>query len=1081
VSRCPTRPRTYGRRLHQAPTTGVFAAEPADDLTGNYRAGEVTSGATACFVPQPADARPSDTSSGRSIRSLSRQPLGTKRQRQGDATGAGAPEAGPAVLDLPTGRYQLDRFFAKGGMGEIWVAQDQDVGRSVALKRMRAGADAEQKDLFLREAQITGQLEHPGVVPVHELGEDENGEPFYVMKFIQGRTLTKAIAEYHAPPTPGAPSREVLELRLLQTFLNLCQTVAFAHAQRIIHRDLKPDNVMVGAYGETLLLDWGLAKTIDEADTPGTHTYVHYSQSGEALATLDGAIKGTPTYMSPEVAEGRVADIDETSDIYLLGGTLYHILTNKPPREARKVSKLIDLARNHPPAAPRELDPRIPRPLEAICMKAMAHRREDRYPSAQAITEDLQRYLAGEPVSAYRENWWERTLRWVKKHRVAITRTAVTLAVVGLVIGLVLFGANELQKAEERAEEARIENERKLKAEEEKTKRAKKEADDLQHQKKAADAAIAFRRAADETQRLFALEEPGTDNLLSPGSDQTERKAEEAIANLEPWRPTLTELPLPAADRTALAQQLYGVTLLLAESRSRRGTRQDAAVQTLKLLDQAAALRTPTAAHWRLQADCRELAGDKDQAAAARRLADAKETPVAALDWFLAAERLRVAHVRATQGRDKQTWTDEQHKLLDDAVAGYRRAIALDYNDFWSHFQLGTCYLLLRKEDLALNSLDACVALRPDSMWGYLLRGHLLALTRQFAAARNDFERAMQLDPSRREPQLQRGVVNWLQKRYDAALADFDAVLAPPADQRLIEAAFYRGQLHLERGAPDKAFKDFTMVIEERTGGHPASLRRARIHFARGDVKEGMADLNAFLTGGKSLDPQSPQLYAERGRRLRLMVLELPRSVRKEHLQLALSQLQTAIERGARDFTVYDELGAVLEFLGRVAEAITAYTEAVQVQPKEARLLVKRAWAHEKLSAYREAEADFAAALQLEPSHAEAHAGLAYILACRGKATTGASAHALEAALHSPGDYLVLHNVACVFGKLAELQPNRAREHEDLVLVLLRRELELWQRDHAGPDPGVLIRDEPAFGGSLRQRPEFRKLIDDGR
>jgi Flp pilus assembly protein TadD len=210
------------------------------------------------------------------------------------------------------------------------------------------------------------------------------------------------------------------------------------------------------------------------------------------------------------------------------------------------------------------------------------------------------------------------------------------------------------------------------------------------------------------------------------------------------------------------------------------------------------------------------------------------------------------------------------------------------------------------------------------------------------------------------------------------------------------------------------------------------------------------------------------------------MVLELPRPLRKGQLQLALGELNKAVELGARDAAVYDELGAVLEFLGRVPEAITAYTEAVRAQPKEARLLVKRAWAHEKRNAYKNAEADFLAALVIEPNHAEAHAGLAYILACLGKADDGASLHAIEAALHGSGDYLVLHNVACVFAKLAELEPARTRQHEDVTLALLRRELELWRRDRAGPDPLAIIRNEAAFGDALRSRPEFRNLLENG-
>src|SRR5262249_47204246 len=161
-------------------------------------------------------------------------------------------------------------------------------------------------------------------------------------------------------------------------------------------------------------------------------------------------------------------------------------------------------------------------------------------------------------------------------------------------------------------------------------------------------------------------------------------------------------------------------------------TRREAARDTLALLDRAAALREPTSGHLRLRAECHALLGEGDKAAEARRRAEAPGTPAAALDRFLAAERLRVAHPRATGGREKHTWTKEQQSQLDRAIDEYRRSIALGYNSFWAHFQLGQCYLVQKKEDLALGALDACVALRPDSPWGYTLRGHVLALLRRF-------------------------------------------------------------------------------------------------------------------------------------------------------------------------------------------------------------------------------------------------------------------------------------------------------------------------------------------------------------
>src|SRR5581483_10894829 len=194
----------------------------------------------------------------------------------------------PAQEEAPPhscGRYLLKRFHAKGGMGEIWLAEDPDIGRSVALKRMLTNR-ADQQRRFRVEAQVTGQLEHPGIVPIHELGINEQGQPFYVMKFVHGRTLQKVIDDYHAAKAKTG-EREVEQFRLLQIFISLCQTVAYAHSRGVLHRDLKPENVMLGPYGETMLLDWGIAK-VKDAPEEGR------AEGDEAVRINDGG-SGTET------------------------------------------------------------------------------------------------------------------------------------------------------------------------------------------------------------------------------------------------------------------------------------------------------------------------------------------------------------------------------------------------------------------------------------------------------------------------------------------------------------------------------------------------------------------------------------------------------------------------------------------------------------------------------------------------------------------------------------------------------------------------------------------------------------------
>jgi len=316
------------------------------------------------------------------------------------------------------GRYVLKTFYARGGMGEVWLAEDPVIGRPVSLKRI-LGDRHDQRRRFRVEAQITGRLEHPGVVPVHELSVGAGGEPFYVMKFVQGRTLKRVVEEFHAKGLTGG-ARELEQVRLLQMFHSLCQTVAYAHSRGVLHRDLKPENVMLGPYGETILLDWGIAKVMGQADDGGGGPPGAPAWLGDSLpdtGTHFGAVLGTPSYMSPEVAAGRNDEVDERSDIYLLGATLYEILSGSKPRSAKTVVELLQKAQTEPPRPVRVVNPLVPRALDAVCLKAMAHRKEDRYQTATELAEDVQRFLAGEPVSAHREDALTRAWRWAARRR----------------------------------------------------------------------------------------------------------------------------------------------------------------------------------------------------------------------------------------------------------------------------------------------------------------------------------------------------------------------------------------------------------------------------------------------------------------------------------------------------------------------------------------------------------------------------------------------------------------------------------------------------------------------------------------
>ena len=342
-------------------------------------------------------------------------------------------------------RYSRLGIHARGGLGEIFLAQDEELPREVALKEIRSDRDDDQSRLrFLIEGTITGSLEHPGIVPVYSLGTHGDGRPFYAMRLIRGQSLQQAIAALHFFTSDESNPNQRLRVdfnstafrQLVQRLVSVCQTLQYAHDRGVIHRDLKPANIMVGDYGETLVVDWGLAKIIsDESQSDDTSASTDANiRPGETVA---GQVLGTPAYMSPEQAAGAGNEATEASDIYSLGATLYHLLTGQNPlARPGKSTDSLERVRLGDIAAPQSVLNNVPRPLQAICQKAMALKPETRYASAGDLAADLERWLADEPLQSYREPVLARGMRWLRKHPgiAATGATSLTLLLVAATV-----------------------------------------------------------------------------------------------------------------------------------------------------------------------------------------------------------------------------------------------------------------------------------------------------------------------------------------------------------------------------------------------------------------------------------------------------------------------------------------------------------------------------------------------------------------------------------------------------------------------------------------------------------------------
>ena len=358
-------------------------------------------------------------------------------------------------------RYQVAGEIARGGMGAVLRAVDCDIRREVAVKYLLDQADPRKKARFVEEAQVTGQLEHPNIVPIHELGVDARQRLFFSMKMVRGRSLQHVLTELR--DEPRAAEKDYPPGRLLTIFVNICHALAYAHSRGVVHRDLKPANIMIGDFGEVYVMDWGLAKVLQgnvvvdkpsgviqstpsfdwaEAggDGPSSAT-VKTSRQAASDQTVDGMILGTPLYMPPEQAKGDVGRIDRRSDIYALGAILYEILTLQPPvdKQGGHLAILMRVSQGEivPPeqrAPQRARAGKIPRELAAVAMKALAFKPEDRYQTAESLRSDIERFVEGRSVSAKEDTNWEAIWKFAKRNKGFSTATAVATVLLAVVL-----------------------------------------------------------------------------------------------------------------------------------------------------------------------------------------------------------------------------------------------------------------------------------------------------------------------------------------------------------------------------------------------------------------------------------------------------------------------------------------------------------------------------------------------------------------------------------------------------------------------------------------------------------------------
>ncbi|MGE0432540.1 MAG: tetratricopeptide repeat protein [Planctomycetota bacterium] len=711
------------------------------------------------------------------------------------------PPAPPAAGNRQ-GRFVLGAELGRGGMGSVRLAEDPEIGRELAIKLLHAD-DPYAVERFREEAQITGQLQHPNIVPVYDLCTDEQGRPWLAMKRIEGESLADRISAWKrrlgGRRLPGEHFATVLAI-----FDKVCDAVAYAHSRGVIHRDIKPHNIMVGTYGEVLLVDWGLARPLGAAAAPATddrrtsgrgertstrnETRPVFSSRRDTVSdhTVAGEIFGTPAYMPPEQAHGRTDEIDERSDIFALGAVLYHLLAFEPPYGGRSVADTLAKAAQHQLVPPRRRAPahRIPRELQAIVLRAMANDPADRYATVRELQDDLAAWQAFRPTTAWRAGPIERAAKFTRRHPTLVLGTSL-LVVAGLAV-VVLLSRLEASESARRLSDEQL------------------AAEALQRQLAESQAAAATHRA--DTAETIVEE------LGSRIRDLLDEQSRARIVEFhDRWS---------TARKAGLGNETFAETLTGQEVTGFRRAF-DALFEVLRTLE-----ATATPGQYMSRALIRQLTGDVD----------------GAIDDYTSVLRIEPQHIEAFINRGVARSTRNEWEA---AMRDFNAALAIDPRSAAALCARASAWRAQHDVAAALRDYDSALAIEPRNPEALVNRGATRAANGDTAGAIADFDEAIRVHPEHASAYANRGQTRHMQGDNDSAMRDFNAALA--INPRLAVALRNRGVVRAETGDLPGAERDLDESLRIKPGNLDALYCRGTVRLGLRNLPGALEDLDAVL------------------------------------------------------------------------------------------------------------------------------------------------------------------------------------------------------------------------------------------
>lgn len=849
--------------------------------------------------------------------------------------------------------FETAEKLGEGGMGVVFRVKDKRIDRDAALKLLQ-NSTPQSRERFLREAQITAQLDHPAIPPVYEIGMTTDGQLYLLMRLIKGQTLSELIRQYRDAGIVAAKRTE-----LLQVLVKVSEAVAYAHSQGIVHRDLKPDNIMVGEFGEVLVMDWGIAKDLKRGLADRVlQSVLSEEELSQVGVTMSGAVVGTPGYMSPEQLEG--SKVDGRADVFALGILLYELLSGERAMQVETTIELMAATLSGNLGVPSDYDASVSRELDWISSAAISVDVATRTQSASEFASQLQAVLSMEPVPRYQYSAFERVIRFAKKHPALVLGSCAILLFVALLLSLWL----SLQAEREHSKRLALENRLELEEESKKRLEAESRANDAQ----------AVLTLFNEARSLVGRGAPSAkiDEALKAALGRGQREEQELLtaariyqqAKLgEPCRQLLNEIVKtysPAYEALFFLHTLeleksgepYAYTdylkEIVAKAKERGDVNEYVLYQRGNNLILEGKINEAIETYTEVEKYSTTLYWVYNNRGALYELKGLLDKAVADFDKAI---ELNPSFSSCYGNRAKVYM---KRKDYESALRDYTKAIEINPETPSFHYGRGVVLMHLGRNKEAHEDFETLVRLDPKHKDGHLSRGSTFQKLGQLDKALQDYNTAAEINPKNWQVYFNRGCLFDKRKDYENALNDYSKAI--DLNPKMLRSLYLRGLIHIRKNRFDEAYADLTRLLDANPKHLSARLNRAVALEKSRRYQESLADFKIVL----KQEPTHAVAHFFTGNVYGFLMQD----------DMALIHYQRAIDLGHKDPSLYYNRGISYMKSQRMTEALADFDKAIELDPKGTSAYVNRGAVYQQLKNYGRALQDFNQVVRLNPKSA---------------------------------------------------------------------------------------------------------------